>query len=77
MSKQAYNLTIQGSIMSNQAYSLTIGETGNEQGHAVTIDAPSDAAAMTTARQACACYGGDGWWMLTQDGCTVANGGRQ
>jgi len=57
-------------------YTILIGETGNEQGHMVPNRATTDAGAIRAAKRACAAYSGDGWWIVSCDGHTVARGGR-
>lgn len=57
-------------------YQITVGETGNECGHVRTATLKDDATAVRAAKRAAACYDGDGWWLLTAGGQTVARGGR-
>jgi hypothetical protein len=70
------NHTAEGARMKQQ-YVITVGEAGNEIGHAVKSAHVSDAAAIRKARCDAAVYGGDGWYTVTaDDGRSVARGGR-
>ena len=62
--------------MTKQVYKITVGETGNECGHVTRSGHVSDAAAVRKAKRLCAAYHGDGWWIVTREGATVARGGR-
>jgi hypothetical protein len=58
------------------AYTLTVGEAGNNIGHPVTSLHVSDKAAIRKAKRLAADYGGDGWWTVhLGGGLPVANGG--
>lgn len=61
-----------------QQYTIIVGESGNEQGHATESRHSSDAAAIRKARALCAEYQGDGWYIIHDDrGETIADGGRR
>lgn len=53
-------------------YTITIGERGNEIGHAEVNQYASDADAIKAAKKAVAPYNGDGWFKVTCQGQTVA-----
>ena len=62
--------------MTKHEYQITVGETGNFCGHLTLSRHVSDAAAIRAAKRRCAAYHGDGWWIVTREGATVARGGR-
>ena len=62
--------------MKKQAYRIVVGETGNYCGHVTNSSHVSDRAAIRAAKRRCAAYHGDGWWIVTREGATVARGGR-
>lgn len=53
-------------------YTITIGEAGNEIGHATTGQYANDADAIKAAKKAVKAYNGDGWHKVTCQGQTVA-----
>ena len=64
--------------LASRAYSITVGETGNEQGHTTTHRCMSDDHAIRAARRMVAPYRHDGWWIVRdEDGRDVASGGRK
>ena len=53
-------------------YTITVGEVGNEIGHATTAKYATDAEAIKAAKKAVNVYNGDGWYNVTCQGQIVA-----
>lgn len=58
-----------------ELYVITVGKTGNNQGHAHKDYFTSDNNAVRRAKQIASKYHGNGWWKVERDGKTIAKGG--